>query len=345
MNAQVPHDWSSQEVTYVEHPVIGRIGAIVVDSTTLGPALGGCRFWSYESIEHALIDGRRLARGMSYKNALAGLPLGGGKSVLAKPAGDFDRSEIFRAFAHALDSLGGEYVTAEDVGTKVEDMELVRSITPHVYGVSAASGRAGGDPSPWTAQGVFASICAVADLMEQPVAGMKVAVQGLGNVGMCLAELLHDRGAELTVADINTQSTNIAVNKFGAKVASASEIHKAEVDVFAPCALGAILNETTIPDIRARAIVGAANNQLATEQDGKRIMSRGILYAPDYVVNAGGVINVAGEYFKETPSQVSTKVEKIGERLIDILSRARELAVPTNVAADMMAREIMHQRS
>jgi leucine dehydrogenase len=246
MNAQVPVDWTNQEITVINHPRLGEVGAIVIDSLALGPAMGGCRFWSYDKFDDAVLDARRLARGMSYKNALAGLRMGGGKSVLLKPQGEFDRREIFRAFAEAVDFLEGRYVTAEDVGTKVSDMELVRDITPHVCGVTASPGQAGGDPSPWTAQGVFNSICAVADRLGEPLAGLRVAIQGLGNVGMSLADLLHDKGVEPVVADINPAAVDAAKSKFLAPIMSPDEVHRADVDIYAPCALGAILNERTI---------------------------------------------------------------------------------------------------
>ncbi|WP_188080033.1 Glu/Leu/Phe/Val dehydrogenase [Neorhizobium sp. P12A] len=345
MDAQVPSDWRDQRIAYVEHGRFGRIGAIVIDSLTLGPALGGCRMWRYERFDDALLDARRLSRGMSYKNAMAGLPLGGGKSVLLRPEQEADRAGYFDAFAEAVDALGGRYLAAEDVGTAVTDMQRVRRKTPYVFGVPSAEGLAGGDPSPWTARGVFSSISAVAARIGKPLGTLSVAVQGLGHVGMSLCQLLFDEGVELMVADINPAALTHAERHFRAKAMPAVSIHAADVDIFAPCALGAVLNENTIPQIRARAVVGAANNQLATDRDGSLLMERGILYAPDYIVNAGGVINVAGEYLNETPAMVGRKVEEIGERLLHVLDRAEEMRIPANVAADLMAREILLSRA
>ena len=320
----------------------GVTGIIALHSTALGPAAGGCRFWHYETQTDLITDAVRLARGMSYKNALAGLPFGGGKAVLQKPDGDFDRAAVFRVFGDAIAALAGDYITAEDVGTTVADMREVRKRAPYVAGLDAGAGMAGGDPSPWTALGVFKSMKAAArDALHFDLKGSTVAVQGIGNVGGGLCRLLKEEGAQLIVADIDERRAAALANELGAKLVGIDEILSVDADVLAPCALGGILNAETIPSLRARLVCGGANNQLAAESDGAALLARGILYAPDYVVNAGGIINVSAEYLGETSRQVGDRVDRIAGRLLDILRRAAEEQLPPGLVADRMAQDMI----
>jgi leucine dehydrogenase len=320
----------------------GLRSIIAIHSTHLGPAAGGCRLWHYETEEQALQDALRLSRGMTYKNALAGLHAGGGKAVIMAPPGRFDREQLFEAFGRAVDSLGGLYITAEDVGSTVRDMEMVASQTCHVAGLPSDSpSSAGGDPSPWTALGVFLSIqAAVAYKLGRSLEGVGVAVQGLGNVGLHLCEYLHGAGAKLIVSDLSEQRLESAEARFQAQVETLERIYQADAYVLAPCALGGGLNAETIPQLRARVVCGAANNQLATTADGVLLRDRNILYCPDYVVNAGGIINVMAEHAGENTSSVERQVQQIPVRLLEILQRAESQHSATNRIADLMAMEM-----
>lgn len=316
-------------------------GVIAVDSLALGPATGGCRFWPYDDPESMLFDARRLARGMSYKNALAGLPLGGGKSVIRRPQGAFDRAALFRSFGQVLNEMKGAYLAAEDVGTTPGDMETVRSVSPFVFGLPANGTTAGGDPSPWTALGVFLSIEHVLSRRGLDLAGRRIAVQGLGSVGSQLCRTLHEHGALLVVADVHDPAIERLLAHVPAEVVAPHGIHRSPVDLFAPCALGGGLNQDTIPDIQAPLVVGAANNQLAAMGDAEHLHRRGILYAPDYVVNAGGIINVAAEYLGHDQGEVLQQIHRIPGRLAAVLERAEATGqVPSNVA-DAMAGELI----
>ncbi len=322
----------------------GLKGFIALHSTALGPGFGGCRMWAYETEDAALRDALRLSRGMSYKNALAGLDYGGGKAVIiADPR--LDKTEaLFEAFGDVVENLNGRYVTAEDVGIKVEDMQIVGRRTEHVSGIEKDGRMAGGDPSPKTALGVFQGLrAAVAfKLGREDLTGLRVAVQGVGNVGYNLCKLLHGAGAKLVVADVYEPNLERARSEFGAEVASPDAILFADAEVLAPCALGGALSEETIPDIKATVIAGAANNQLARELDGERLKDRGILYAPDYVVNSGGIITVASEYEGGRPeSEIVARVERVYDRALAIFERARSENRPTSVIANDMAREII----
>jgi leucine dehydrogenase len=317
-------------------------GVIVIHSVALGPGAGGCRFWSYPDMDHARADAMRLAEGMSYKNALAGLPLGGAKAVLRKPAGEFDRARLFRAFGRAVEDLGGRYVTAEDVGTSVADMQEVASATRHVAGLPPTEGRAGGDPSPWTARGVFESMqAAAAFALGSDLAGLTVAVQGTGNVGADLCRHLAAAGARLVIADPNPAQREELRVTLGATVVGVDEITEVEADVFAPCALCGALNRESVGKLRARLVCGAANNQLASPEVGTMLLDRGIAYVPDYVANAGGIISVSAEYLGETETDVARRVATIAPRVAEILERAaRESRSPAAVA-DEMAEEVI----
>ena len=313
----------------------GYRGFIAVHSTKLGPAVGGTRFWKYESDEAAVKDLLRLARGMTYKNALAGLPLGGGKSIVLRPDGDFDREKIFRAHARFVDTFGGSYITAEDVGTNPHDMAIVREETKHVAGLYGLSG----DPSPFTARGVFRAMQAAANYRwsSDSLAEKRVAIQGCGNVGYHLAANLHRAGARLIVSDVDQTKVERVVKEFGASVASSTDIYASEADIFAPCALGGIINDETIPQFKVEIIVGGANNQLLEERHGEEIEKRGILYAPDYAANAGGIINGCRELLGWEELQSTAKVDEIYDTVLAIFRTARVEDIPTNKAADRLA--------
>jgi len=334
-------DAHGQRVFRFEDPTCDLSGVIAVDSLALGPAAGGCRFWHYEDQDSLLQDARRLARGMSYKNAMAGLPLGGGKSVIQRPEGPFDRAALFRAFGRVLNELKGDYLTAEDVGTTPRDMEIVRSVSPFVFGLPANGTTAGGDPSPWTALGVFLCIAHVLSRRGMALAESRIAVQGLGNVGAGLCRMLHEHGARLIVADVHGHAVDRLRADVPADVVSAQEIHSSPVDLFAPCALGGGLNPQTIPQIQARFVVGAANNQLAAPSDDALLVRHGILYAPDYVANAGGIINVAAEYLGNHQGDVQERVRRIPERLAAVLDRAEATGQSPARVADSMALELI----
>jgi leucine dehydrogenase len=335
-----------ESIHYFEDPGSGLQAIIAVHSTALGPAAGGCRRWNYASDELALTDVLRLSRGMTYKNAVAGLPFGGGKSVILAAQHAPKSRALFEAFGHAVDSLDGRYITAEDVGISVDDMRVVRRGTPFVSGLPQTGANAGGDPSPWTALGVYHGIEAAvaARLGVDSLEGITVAVQGVGHVGVHLCALLHAAGARLVVADVDRESLRSISGQFPAEIVAPRDILFCDADVLAPCALGNVLNSETIPRLRAKVVAGAANNQLASDDDGNRLTDRGILYAPDYVINAGGVISVAHEYLgNSTEERVRSEVCRIPERLGQIFADAERSARPTNVVADELARRIVEQ--
>ena len=322
----------------------GLKAIIAIHSTALGPAAGGCRMWQYDNEADATRDALRLSRGMTYKNAMAGLPLGGGKAVILANPDAQPSDDLFRAFGRFVDSLGGRYITAEDVGVSVDNMRLVKQVTEFVAGLPPAEGSAGGDPSPWTADGVFLGLRAAvkhrlgADSMDK----LRVAVQGVGKVGYDLCRQLHAAGASLVISDVNEKNLARARADFGARAVECEKILFEDVDVLAPCALGAVLNASSIPDIKASVIGGAANNQLATEGDGNRLFDRNILYAPDYVINGGGITSVSLEYMKnKTEADVRAQIALIPGRLTDIFAASDKQQTPTNVIADSMAEAIV----
>ena len=320
----------------------GLQAIIAVHSTFLGPAAGGCRWWSYADDAAALTDALRLSRGMSYKNAMAGLPMGGGKGVILKDAPKTEA--LLTAFGRAIESLGGQYVTAEDVGMTDADMTVIARATRHVSGLPVAGGEAGGNPGPSTAYGVFVGMRAAIrhKLGRDDFAGVHVAVQGLGSVGYALAERLAAAGARLTVADVDRTRAARAGSELGATVVGIDEILSTAADVLSPCALGAVLTEASIAALDVAVVAGAANNQLATPADGARLQARGILYAPDYVINAGGIINVVAEYLGDGDADaVSARVARIEHRLADIFAAADDSGEPTDAVADAMARRLI----
>jgi len=331
----LPGEPPHERVLFAADPASGLRTIIALHSTARGPAFGGCRLWSYADEASALTDALRLSQGMSLKNALADLPFGGGKAVILKPRGDFDRTALFAAFGRAVQTLQGHYITAEDVGTTSADMRIVQQHTAHVSGIPR-DGAFGGDPSPKTAFGVFVAIEAAVQRLSgrASLEGVRVAVQGLGSVGMHLARHLHHAGASLVVADVDAARAEKARERFGAEVVGVDAIIAAPVDVFAPCALGAVLNARTIPSLQARLVAGAANNQLATPADGDALHARGVTYLPDYLVNAGGIISVAREYRGEgEEAAVMAEVSRIRERVLELLGRvASEGRTPARIA-------------
>src|SRR3954466_4222171 len=315
----------------------GYRGIIAIHSTTLGPALGGTRFWQYASDEEAIVDALRLARGMTYKNAVAGLNLGGGKSVIIGNNKTSDREMIFRAHGRFVESLGGRYITAEDVGTSTADMDYVHMETTNVSGLAGRSG----DPSPVTAHGVFRAIQASAKERwgSDDLSTKTVSVQGTGHVGYFLCKELHEAGAKLVVTDIDADRVKRVVTEFGAVAVASDEIYATEADVFAPCALGAIVNDKTIPQLNVQIVAGAANNQLLEERHGDELEERDILYAPDYVANAGGVINVYSELAGWTSPRSFRKADEIYDTVRKVFAIAKGEKIPTYLAADRLAEQ------
>jgi leucine dehydrogenase len=333
-----------QSIHQFHDPKTGLKAIIAINSTALGPAGGGCRRWHYDNEADAVRDALRLSRGMTYKNAMAGLPMGGGKAVILASPDAPPTDELFLAFGRCVDSLGGRYITAEDVGVTVDNMRTIKQVTNFVAGLPGTEGFAGGDPSPWTADGVFLGLLAAVRhrLDRSSLDGLKVAVQGVGKVGYDLCRQLHAAGASLVISDVNEQNLSRVQAEFGATVVPAEQILFQPVDVLAPCAMGAILDARSIPQIKASVIGGAANNQLASEADGQRLFDRGILYAPDYVINGGGIISVSMEYMgNRTESEVHTQIGLIPERLTDIFNRSDKQQTPTNVVADSIAESIV----
>lgn len=317
----------------------GMKAIIAIHSTKLGPSLGGCRFIEYPDTTTALYDAMRLARGMSYKSAIANLPLGGGKSVIIKPHQTYNREAYFHRFGEFINTLDGRYITALDSGTQLSDMDIIAQHTPYVASLSCHDG----DPSFSTARGILRGIEAAVSykLNKHSLDGLHIAIQGLGHVGYLLARHVTGLGARITVADIDPTRTALVSKEFGATVVSINDIHKVPCDVFAPCALGAIINDITINDFQTTIIAGAANNQLAHTYHGQLVHDKGILYAPDYVINAGGVIFAAGKYFNTPEQLVSEHVDGIRASLLQIFARSTQENRPTSEIADLIASEIL----
>jgi leucine dehydrogenase len=318
----------------------GLRAIIAIHDTRLGPALGGCRFIHYADEGAAFTDALRLARGMTYKAAITGLSLGGGKSVIIRPRGEFDRTRLFEDFGRFIDHLGGRYITAEDSGTSAADMDVIRTKTRSVTGVSKSRGGSG-DPSPFTALGVRRGIeAAVKHKLGRPsLDGVRVTVQGVGHVGYYLCQELHALGARLTVCDVDAGRTARAAEEFHATVVPAEALLDVEADVFAPCALGAGINDDTIPRLRVKIVAGAANNVLAEPRHGDALRARGIAYAPDYAINAGGLCNVGQEVVGYDEAPVRARVMGIYDTILEVLERADREGVSSHVIADRMAEE------
>jgi leucine dehydrogenase len=309
---------------------------IVLHNTDRGPALGGCRLKPYRNENAALNDAMRLAQGMSYKAAMADIPHGGGKAVIMEPAEPYDRNALFQWFGRCVDSLNGRYVTAMDVGTQVADMDTIATQTRHV-----ASHCAIGDPSPYTARGVFAGIRAALEFQQgKSLAQAQVAVQGLGHVGLELSRLLLRSGAQVFATDTNLQACDKAAS-LGAEVVDLNDIHRLDVDVYAPCALGAVINDSSLADMQCRIVAGCANNQLAEPHCGDALAQRGILYAPDYVINAGGLIYAAGRYANRGEDLIVQDVDQIYYRLLRLFVAAQSRNCSVDQVADQQAREIL----
>ena len=329
-----------EQVVFNYDKVSGLKAIVAIHSTALGPALGGTRFYPYSSEEQALTDVLRLAKGMSYKAAAAGLDLGGGKAVIIGDPKRDKSEELFRAYGRFIETLGGRYITAEDVGTAREDMDLVRRETRWVTGVSQVYGGSG-DPSPVTAFGVFQGLRAIAmELWNTAgLSGRRFAVQGVGKVGYALVKLLSEAGGSVTIADVDVDNLGTAVKDFGVDTVDLEEIYDVECDVFVPCALGGVLSDQTIPRLRCAAVGGAANNQLLTASHAKLLEDAGILYAPDFIINAGGVINVADELRGYEQARALAQVEGIFHTVRRVFAIAKLEKITTALAADRLAEE------
>ncbi|MGH7458774.1 MAG: Glu/Leu/Phe/Val dehydrogenase dimerization domain-containing protein [Longimicrobiaceae bacterium] len=330
-----------EQVVFCHDSSSGYRGIIAIHDTTLGPAMGGTRFWSYDSDQEALTDVLRLSKGMTYKASVAGLNLGGGKSVIMGDHRTSRREMIFRAHGRFVESLKGRYITAEDVGTSVDDMEYVHMETEHVTGRAGTSG----DPSPVTAYGVYCGIKAAVKerFGSDSLEGRSVAVQGVGHVGYYLCKDLAEEGAKLHVTDIDGDRVKRVVGEFGARPVETEEIYGLEVDIYAPCALGATVNDQTLEEFRCEIVAGAANNVLKEPRHGDALDEKGILYAPDYVINAGGLINVYGELSMWTPERAMRKASEIYTTLEDIFQTSKEEGLPTYQAADRVAERRIRQ--
>ena len=319
-------------------------GFVVVHSTKLGPALGGCRCWKFDNEDVALSDALRLSRGVSYKNAMAGIPYGGGMAVIMADPQTEKTPEMFEEMGRVIDSLGGAYITAEDVGTDVDDMRCVARQTEYVNGIPRTSGYVGGDQSPRTAQSVIEGMKAAVKvaLERDDLEGVSVAVQGVGNVGYQLCKQLNEAGAKLVVGDMMEERVTRVVDEFGAQGVKVDEILSVEADILAPCALGGLLTAATIPWLSMKIVAGAANNQLATDPDGERLYRGGILYAPDFVINAGGVISVSAEREDGADAcEVDARIKAVGERTAEIFARSVAEERSTHAVASDMARAII----
>ncbi len=334
-----------EQLLYRHDRQSGLKAFIAIHDTTLGPAAGGCRMWDYDTELDAQKDVLRLSRGMSFKNAVAGLELGGGKAVIMGNSRNGKSEALFRALGRMIDSLGGRYISAEDVGITVGDMEIAAEETPYVAGLTKGE-NASGDPSPATATGVFLGIKSAAKhkLGSDCLDGLTIAVQGVGHVGYHLCHHLHEAGARLVVSDINRDSLDRVAQEFGAEIVAPDRIISVEADILSPCALGAVVNDSSIERIKARIIAGSANNQLARDDHGQALMDRDILYAPDYVINAGGIINVAAETRGAYDvTWVNAKVDRIYDTLQVIFDRSVSESRPTNRIADELAQEIIEK--
>ncbi|MEP5155065.1 Glu/Leu/Phe/Val dehydrogenase dimerization domain-containing protein [Planktotalea sp.] len=334
---------SHEQVLFCHDPSVGLHGIIALHSTALGPAAGGCRMHPYSSVDDALTDVLRLSKGMTYKNAVAGLPLGGGKSVIIADPEDPRKPELLRAFSKHIQSLNGRYWTAIDIGVGPADADILAENCDFIF-ARASQYEPGFNPSEFTALGGFVGIKAGAEVafQRQDLQGLRVAVQGLGATGYALCKHLHNAGAELTVTDVKDASISRVVSEFGAKAVQPDQIHAADVDVFAPCALGAGLNDQTIPEIKARLICGLANNQLASDHHGAMLTDAGIVYVPDYVVNAGGVMGASTVIFSETSREASVeRIEGLQTTIKEILSRAKTEGRPSSKIANEMAAELI----
>jgi len=331
-----------EQVVFCHDKQTGLKAIIAIHDTTMGPALGGTRLWNYASSAEALTDVLRLSRGMTYKSALAGLPLGGGKAVIIGDAKSIKSAELFRAYGRFVNSLSGRYITAEDVNIRTSDIAIIAEETAFVAGTAEKAG----DPSPHTALGTYLGLKAAVKhaFGQDNLSGIRIAVQGLGAVGYDFADYCHRDGAQLFVTDINPAACERAAQQLNATVVGLDEIYALEVDVYAPCALGATVNDDTLKLLKAKIIAGSANNQLATPAHDQMVMDMGVLYAPDYVINAGGVIHVCSEAANMSRTETDQKVRDIYTTLTTIFSRSKSESRPTGQIADELAREVIAQK-
>ena len=329
-----------EQVAYFHDQATGLRAIVAIHSTALGPSLGGTRFYPYASEDDALVDVCRLARSMTYKHAVCGNDLGGGKAVIIGDPATMRSEALLRAYGRFVEGLSGRYITAEDVGTTQADMDLIHRETPHVTGVSMSLGGSG-DPSPATAWGVLWAMKAVAERLwgSPSLAGRHVCVAGVGKVGSALVAHLADEGAKVTVSDVRKEAAELAVDQYGAVAVGPEAAHTVACDIFSPCALGSVLNSTTIPELRCDAVVGSANNQLASPADAERLRHRGVVYAPDFVANAGGVINIAEEPHGYDHTRAYERIASIHDTLLQVFERADVDGITTAAAADRLAEE------
>ena len=336
-----------EQVSYFHDPTLGLKGIVAIHNTVLGPALGGCRMWNYKSEKDALIDVLRLSKGMTYKAAIAGLNLGGGKAVIIGDPKADKSEELFRSFGRFVEGLGGRYITAEDVGTSIKDMDYVRMETKYVTGISKSLGGSG-DPSLLTAFGTYLGIKASVKfkLNKNSLDGLSIAVQGLGSVGMELVKYLKNDGMKIYAYDIDNKLIEIAKKQYGVIPILDDMIYDKDVDIYAPCALGATINDDTIPRLKCSIIAGAANNVLKDpNKHSKELLSKGILYAPDYAINAGGLINVYNELEDYNKDRAFSQAEGIYDILMDIFYRSDKECIPTTIASDRKAEERINKIS
>jgi leucine dehydrogenase len=329
-----------EEVVFFHDPPTGLRAIVAIHSTTLGPSLGGTRFFAFDSEQEALRDVLRLARGMTYKAAAAGLDLGGGKAVIIGDPKRIKSEELLRAYGRFIETLGGRYITAEDIGTNRDDMDMIRRETRYVTGVSPELGGSG-DPSPVTAYGVFLGMTACAEeaWQEHRLEGRRVAVQGVGKVGYHVVKYLVEAKASVVVSDVDVDAVARVVRDFGVDTAEPDKIHALECDIFAPCAMGGIIRDDTIPELKCRVVAGSANNQLDRPEHGEALAEMGILYAPDYVINAGGLINVSDELQGYNPERAKSRVQNIYRTIREIFHIARDRHISYSAAADRYAEE------
>ncbi|WP_068086927.1 Leu/Phe/Val dehydrogenase [Polycladidibacter stylochi] len=333
------HDTGQHEnLLFIHCRKTGLKAIIAIHNTTLGPALGGCRYWHYDTSGAALTDALRLSKGMTYKNALANIPFGGGKAVILAQKDQPKTPQMLQAFGAHIGRLSGTYITAEDVGMSLADMDEIAKKTNHARGTTAAGI---GDPSPYTATGVFEGIKAALNHCygNPTLLNRTISIQGLGLVGYQLARLLHVAGAKLMVSDINAIATQKAHQEFGAKVIPPEQAHSALADVYAPCALGAVINSSSIGQIQAKIVAGSANNQLASDEYGQALHQKGIVYAPDYAINAGGVIAIATATKQTAKQEIEARLHSIGHTLSEIFTIAAKQNLPTNEVANQLAQE------
>jgi leucine dehydrogenase len=326
-----------EQVVVCHEPSCGYLGIIAIHDTTLGPALGGTRYWHYANFQEAVTDALRLARGMTYKAAVAGLNLGGGKAVIVGDNKRTDREFIFRAHGRFVESLGGRYITAEDVGTSPSDMEFIKRETDHVAGLQGLSG----DPSPVTGYGVYMGMKAAAKHRwgKDSLKGKTVAVQGAGKVAYYLSSHLREEGARIIITDIDAEKSHRIVEEMGAKAVAPEEIYDVKADIYAPCALGATINDDTLSRLKVEIIAGGANNQLSEERHGLALEEKGLLYAPDFVINAGGLINVYRERAGWSEERAKRKAQEIYDTILRVFAIAARDKIPTYEAADRLAEE------